>query len=141
MATCAALAALLGALGSSTPAAARQGRSVWDGVYTTEQAARGQESYEYACAGCHGVDLSGGDEAPILAGGEFTWTWNGLTVGTLFERIRKSMPVEDPSSVSRQEKADILAFVFSANEFPAGDSELPSRTSRLEDIMFEAIQQ
>ena len=118
---------------------AETNQSVWDGIYTEAQATRGQPLYEVSCAGCHGTDLGGGDEAPILVGGEFIWTWNGLTVGALFERIRKSMPVEDPSSVSRQEKADILAFMLSVNQFPSGDSELASRTSTLERITFEAI--
>ncbi len=116
-------------------------QSVWNGIYTEEQANRGQASYEASCAACHGADLSGGDEAPLLVGGEFVWTWNGLTVGALFERIRKTMPVEEPGSVSRQEKADILAFILSVNEFPSGDSELASRTSTLGRISFEALQQ
>ena len=50
------------------------------------------------------------------------------------------MPVEDPASVSRREKADILAYLLSSNNFPVGDAELASRTSVLERIMFEAIQ-
>jgi mono/diheme cytochrome c family protein len=28
-------------------------RSVWDGVYSDAQAARGREAYEYSCASCH----------------------------------------------------------------------------------------
>jgi len=139
-ATCLILGACLSALSSPATGASSQSQSVWSGVYTVEQAERGRSLYETACAGCHGVDLNGGDEAPVLAGGEFVWAWNGLTVGTLFERIRKTMPVEDPGSVSRQQKADILAFVLSVNNFPSGDSELPSRSSRLQRIMFEAIQ-
>ena len=140
-ATCLALGGLLTAPGSPATVGARQTQSVWNGIYTVDQAERGRPIYETACAGCHGANLTGGDEAPVLAGGEFVWTWNGLTVGALFERIRKSMPVDDPGSVSRQEKADILAFLFSVNEFPAGESELASRTSTLEQILFEAIQQ
>ncbi len=136
---CAISGAALGALWAP-PAAATQSPTVWDGIYTEEQALRGQQTYETACASCHGTDLSGGDEAPILSGGEFIWNWDGVTVGTLFERIRTSMPVEDPASVSRREKADILAYVLSSNDFPVGDAELASRTSVLERIMFEAIQ-
>ena len=35
-------------------------RSVWDGVYTQEQAQRGQSSYNQYCMACHGGSLSGG---------------------------------------------------------------------------------
>ena len=40
--------------------AARQARSVWDGVYTAEQALRGAPLYQQSCAECHGPDMSGG---------------------------------------------------------------------------------
>ena len=56
-------------------------RSVWDGVYTAEQAKRGQPLYVKACGSCHAGDLSGGESAPPLAGGEFMSNWTGLTAG------------------------------------------------------------
>lgn len=118
--------------------AARQVQSVWDGVYTVEQAQRGAPLYQQSCAECHGPDLAGGEMSPGLVGGEFVWNWNGLSVGDLFERLRVSMPQGMPNSVSRQEKADILAFLFEANDFPAGDTELASRTGMLAGINFLA---
>lgn len=124
------------ALGTAIAVGASQGGSVWDGVYTAEQAQRGAQFYEQACAECHGADLSGGEMAPSLVGGEFVWAWNGLSVGELFERLRVSMPQGVPSRVSRQEKADILAFMLEMNGFPAGDRELADRTERLAGIDF-----
>ena len=120
--------------------AAGQARTTWDGIYTEEQAARGEPLYQEWCASCHAPDLSGGDLAPGLVGGEFVWNWSGITVGQLFERLRISMPQENPSNVTRAEKADILAFMLYVNEFPAGEHELADRTNMLEQIMFEAIQ-
>ena len=35
-------------------------KSVWNGVYTSEQAARGTELYRGKCAECHGDDLEAG---------------------------------------------------------------------------------
>ena len=130
-------AAVVG-LGVGTGAAARQAQSVWDGVYTAEQAQRGAPLYQQSCAECHGPDLGGGEMSPGLVGGEFVWNWNGLSVGDLFERVRVSMPQGAPGSVSRQEKADILAFLFEANDFPAGDTELANRTGMLAGINFLA---
>jgi len=116
-----------------------QTQTVWDGMYTDEQAARGEMLYQEWCTSCHAPDLSGGDLAPGLAGGEFVWGWSGLTVGQLFERLRISMPQENPSSVTRAQKADILAFMLRANEFPVGEQELVGRSEILDQFMFEAV--
>jgi len=114
-------------------------RSVWDGVFTQDQASRGQSLYNKECAACHGQSLTGGEEAPPLSGGAFTSNWNGLTVGDLFERIRVSMPEGRPGTLSRQVNADILAYILSANQFPAGKSELVKETEILKQIKFEAV--
>jgi mono/diheme cytochrome c family protein len=113
-------------------------RSVWDGVYTQEQATRGQASYNKECAACHGQSLSGGEEAPPLSGGAFLANWNGLTVGDLFERIRVSMPEGRPGTLSRQQDADILAYILTGNQFPAGKTELNKETELLKQIRFES---
>ena len=133
-----AVVAVLAVCVAGPEVAARQVQSVWDGVYTVEQAQRGAPLYQQSCAECHGPDLAGGEMSPGLVGGEFVWNWNGLSVGDLFERLRVSMPQGMPNSVSRQEKADILAFLFEANDFPAGDTELASRTGMLAGINFLA---
>jgi mono/diheme cytochrome c family protein len=126
---------------SSTTTAASQTsdtKSVWDGVYTEEQAKRGGPLYSEYCASCHGPELMGGEMAPALASGDFLSGWDGLTVGDLFERIRISMPQNAPGSLSGQQNADILAFMFSANKFPAGQTELSNSAMMLKAIKFEA---
>jgi quinoprotein glucose dehydrogenase len=112
--------------------------SVWDGVYTQAQADRGKTAYTASCAGCHGQDLSGGEIAPPLAGGEFMSNWNGLTVGALFERTRTGMPPGAPGKVSRETKVDIIAYMLSFNKFPAGDRELPTQTAMMNTISIDA---
>lgn len=114
-------------------------RSVWDGVYTQDQSARGQSLYIKECAPCHGPSLAGGEEAPPLSGGAFTANWNGVTVGDLFERIRVSMPEGRPGTLSRQQNADILAYILSGNQFPPGKAELAKETELLKQIKFEAV--
>lgn len=111
---------------------------MWDGVYTPEQSTRGQALYNKDCAGCHGQSLSGGEEAPPLSGGAFLANWNGLTVGDLFERIRVSMPEGRQGTLSRQQNADVLAYILTGNQFPAGKSELPKETELLKQIKFES---
>jgi mono/diheme cytochrome c family protein len=112
-------------------------RSVWDGVYTEEQAKRGEEMYRKECASCHGDTLVGGGGAAPLTGGNFLSNWNGLTVGDLFDRIRKTMPQGTPGKLNKQQDADVLAYVLSFNKFPAGKAELQKQVEFLREIRFE----
>jgi quinoprotein glucose dehydrogenase len=122
----------------STVHAQPPAKSIWDGVYSEAQAMRGKALYSQECASCHGSELTGGEMAPPLSGGEFMAGWDGLTVGDLFERVRISMPQNSPGSLSGQQNADILAFVFSSNKFPAGAEEMPKEAGILKTIKFEA---
>ena|SRR5438874_10099050 len=109
-------------------------KTTWSGVYTEAQAKRGEALYGQYCTKCHGPDLSGADAAPPLTGGEFNSGWNDLTVGDLFERLRITMPADKPGTVSRQDNADIAAFLLAKNGFPAGNGELPTQTEILKGI-------
>ena len=119
-------------------AAAQTTRSVWDGVYTPEQAGRGDALYAANCASCHGTALTGGESAPPLTGGEFFSNWNGLTVGDLFERIRITMPADGPGRLTREQDADILAFMLSVSQFPPGKTEMEHQTEVLKQIRFDS---
>src|SRR6266478_9843126 len=112
--------------------------SVWDGVYTKDQAKRGESLYVQNCSSCHGPDLSGNDEAAPLTGAAFLANWDGLTVGDLTERVRVSMPPNKLGTVSRQQIVDILSYVLSFNNFPAGKIELDPRAELLKQIRIEA---
>ena len=112
-------------------------RSVWDGVYTKEQASRGKDAYTQECMKCHAENLAGGEDAPALAGADFLGRWNTKSVGALFESIRKTMPSDDPGSLSTRQCADIVAYVLSMNEFPAGQKELENEAGPLNEIRIE----
>ena len=114
-------------------------RFQWDGVYTLEQAGRGEKLYAEKCSSCHGPDLNGGEMAPGLIGGEFTSNWNDLTLGDLLDRIRITMPQNAPESLSRDESAAIVAFVLQKGNYPPGKSELPTQTGMLQNYKFLAM--
>jgi len=114
-------------------------RSVWDGVYTAEQAKRGEPLYAQYCSSCHGSTFEGGEMAPPLAGGAFNANWNGLSLGDLSERIRISMPQNSPGSLTRQQYVDILATMLGGGEFPQGKTELPREVDVLKQITFESM--
>ena len=116
-------------------------RSVWDGVYTKDQAKRGGSFYLQECSNCHGQELQGADMTPALTGLAFTANWDGLTLGDLFERIRITMPADRPGSLARQQIADILAYLLIVNKFPDGETELPREVQALKQILFQANKQ
>ena len=129
--------AAFGREGGQVVAAPGGAKTVWDGVFSKEQAERGAATYKSACSECHGNDLAGDGFAPALAGGEFMGNWNDLSVGDLFERIRISMPPSGPSSVTPAQKADIVAHLMNQNKFPAGTVELEAKTEALKLIKIE----
>src|SRR5580698_10464618 len=104
--TCAIAIVGSGALLSQT------GKSVWDGVYTVQQAARGAALYAENCASCHADDLLGTGNMPALTDKGFRKEWDGQSVGDLFERMSTSMPADRPGKLSREVDADILAFIL-----------------------------
>ena len=130
------LAALL-ALPCATGAAlsARQeGRTVRDGVYTEEQAVRGEQVYQDQCTFCHLDDLMGDAFATPLIDDAFTLRWNGSTLGDLMIVTQVTMPADQPNTLSTEQVADVIAFLLKMNEYPAGDEELPADQEALEAI-------
>ncbi len=115
-------------------AAAAASKTVWDGVFTEEQATRGEAAYKDNCSSCHGDDMAGDGFAPALAGGDFAGNWNELTLGDLYERMRISMPPNGPNTVTNAQKADILAHIMDFNKYPAGTTELEPKTEVLKTI-------
>lgn len=107
----------------SSAAQGKAGKSVWDGVYTNEQAARGKELFLKNCSVCHMEDLKSG-EAPALVGEEFLSHWEDMTVDDLFFRVRLTMPQDSPGSLPRPVYLDIITFMMQSNRFPAGTEEL-----------------
>lgn len=111
---------VVGARDGQQPAA----QTVWDGVYSDAQASRGKNAYRKECASCHLESLGGADMGPALVGDAFLMTWLDLSVGDLYERVRISMPQDNPASLSREQYADIVAYMLQVNKFPTGAGEL-----------------
>lgn len=119
--------------------ALQDARTVSDGVYTDEQAKRGRAIYEQHCARCHGPTLAGGEVAGPLVGPIFGANWNGVSMADMVERTKVTMPLDGPGKMSRQQIADVLAYVLSANKFPAGKTELPRQAEMLGLIKFQPL--
>jgi mono/diheme cytochrome c family protein len=113
-------------------------RTVWNGVYTTEQAARGKAAYATSCASCHGATLTGIDVAPPLTGSGFLNNWNNTNAGDLFDRIHTTMPQNAPGSLGGKTVSDIEAYILQANGMPAGNLALPPSAAMMAGIKITA---
>jgi mono/diheme cytochrome c family protein len=122
------------ALAAATPGAQQPARTTNDAVFTEAQAKRGGALYQAVCAMCHGAALDGVEAAPPLTGSRFAGSWNDAPVGDLAERIRISMPQDNPGTLGRQQTADLVAYLLSVNRAPAGQTELPGDAETLNAI-------
>lgn len=101
--------------------------TVWQGVYSDAQAARGKVEYTTHCANCHRDDLSGYND--ILKGARFMEKNRESTIHSFFDKTRTTMPRGAPASLTDKVYVDIVSYVLKVNEFPAGAQEL-----RIEDL-------
>ena len=124
--------------GAATRAPQDATRTTWSGVYTEDQAKRGEAVYAKACASCHGPELDGVDQASPLAGKDFAAGWDTLSLSDLFTRIKVSMPADKPGSLTPEEVAQTIAFILRKNGFPAGASELGTQADTLKSITYVA---
>ncbi len=119
-------------------------RSVWDSVFTQAQAARGDSLYKGSCASCHGAALQGGvtptgDDAAPLVGPAFMASWDGQTLGDMYDKIFSAMPVDKPKTLDKQLIVDVMAHMLNQNHFPAGSKELEPDVERLKEVKFVPV--
>jgi hypothetical protein len=138
---CSALAGVV----STAAGQPRATRTIWEGVYSEAQAARGEKAYKLSCGYCHKDDLTGGffddgnGRAPALAGARafdssFDKRWTGKTVGEMVIDVGTAMPQQDPGSLPPETYVDIITFLLSKNGVPAGAAELPPDLEKLQEI-------
>lgn len=124
--------------GDCSSALAQAAPTVWDGVYTEEQADRGKTSFDRTCSPCHGVNLRGTPGGPGLVGGDFQFSFGDKTPAEIFNFAKGNMPPEAPGSLSAQTYVNIVAHILRGNEFPAGKKELPNDPAALAEIRITA---
>lgn len=103
--------------------------STKSGVYSREQAIRGQDIYAGNCKSCHTPESH--------TGAMFHSKWTGRTLSELYVYIRDQMPKNDPGTLSPQENADVLAYLLRMNRMPAGDTDLPADSAALKSIRID----
>lgn len=126
-------------VGATTLLLAQSATTVWDGVFTAEQAVRGQSGYQKACGSCHGTGLEGDGFAPPLIGEPFTDRWQGGSVGDLLLVVKTTMPQDRPGSLSADAYADIVAYLLKMNNYPAGQRELSQDPDQYKNVRFSRV--
>ncbi len=96
-------------------------KNIWDGVYSSAQAARGRDTFDNTCSRCHMADLSGGENPP-LKGGVFLGHWLEDSLNPLFMKMNKMPPRGD--KLSEAQYLDVLSYVLQTNGFPEGQADL-----------------
>ena len=111
---------------SGVVAARTQGASANDGVYTTEQAAKGKELYGQACESCH--------QPSKFSGTEFARAFGSKPLSEI-DAAMAEMPMDNPGSLKREDIATLIAFFLEMNKYPAGDTPLNGEADALKAIM------
>jgi S-disulfanyl-L-cysteine oxidoreductase SoxD len=115
---------------------AQDAKSTSTGVFTGEQAKRGEAAYQRVCASCHGTDLHSTEaEAPDLTEGAFKFGWQGKTIAERFELIRTTMPPNKAGSLDDQAYLDIVTYILRFNNVPAGSQALQPDINMLKQIV------
>jgi mono/diheme cytochrome c family protein len=120
---------IAGLLTISSSRLVAQSRTTQTGVYSAEQAARGEDVYAGMCKSCHA--------AATHTGVAFEKSWDGRSLSELFGYISTKMPKNEPGSLAPEEYADVLAYLLKLNQMPVGKTELPPDTIVLGRIRIE----
>jgi mono/diheme cytochrome c family protein len=91
--------------GAPAAAATDVPRTVLAGVFTSAQAARGEQTFQRNCSSCH---------VPTQFSGEvFQIVWKDRPVGELYEVMSETMPEGAPGSLSPGEYTGIISDITS----------------------------
>jgi hypothetical protein len=75
---------------------------------------------------------------PALAGKDFLASWQGKTVGDLFDKTSTTMPATAPGSLTPAQAADIVSYMLASSRYKSGSAELVSKTEALNQIKIDA---
>jgi len=111
--------------------------TVWDGIYSVEQATRGGSEFQVSCLRCHRSDVDATNPDARLLGKAFMSRWREYDIESFFSFLKASMPHRDPGSLPDESYTDIVAHVLYLNKFPSGEKELLAES--LDGIQIEGL--
>ena len=96
-------------------AEAEAGVTTTQGVFSEEQATRGEDVFYNICAECHFEEDFGGP---------FIQSWVGASVKDLVDEIVATMPEDNPGGLPTEQYLDVVTYMFKLNGMPTGEDEL-----------------
>ncbi len=98
-------------------------------------ASQGRPIYRARCASCHGADGEGGSGGNLAGRGPLTDADPDQTIGnywpyatTLFDYIRRAMPMDAPATLNNDEVYAVSAYLLYLNQIVGLDERLDART-------------
>jgi cytochrome c5 len=104
-------------------------RSTLEGVYTTAQADKGEDTYYGICVTCH--------PRGTYAGDGFKKNWNGRPLSDLYDWVLNKMPKSAPGTLSPAESIQVIAYILRENKMPPGKVALPASAATLGSIRIQ----
>src|SRR5215470_12022784 len=92
----------------------KAGKTIWDGVYSADQAKRGEAVFSANCRKCHSTGF-------YRTG--FVERWREEKLTGFFNWISTMMPRDRPGFLKPNDYLDIAAYIMSNNDVPAGSQE------------------
>ena len=112
-------------------------RSVWSGVYSPAQAARGEKAYLLdECGNCHD-EVGGASGVTQLVGAIFMADWDKQSALVLARHMHANT-MSNPGDIRIVEATDLIAYILRENGVPAGSSDLPTDLHALARIRMDA---
>lgn len=114
--------------------ASAAGTTVWDGIYTDDQAEAGATQIADHCAKCHGNAMRGSPAGPSVISNLMPM-FGDQPLSSLYDYITTQMPKGNPGSLSEGDYGVILARILQLAGVPSGKTELPLTSAELEPIL------
>jgi len=102
-------------------------KTINDGVYTQAQAEKGQKVFEQYCAACHVKEFY---QAKFMS-------WKGQPLSDLYDSMSATMPEDNAGALMLQEYTDVMAYILSILEHPAGEKVLDHNDGSMNAIIIE----
>lgn len=112
--------------GTASSASARTSMS---GIFSQKQASAGRTVYSMQCSACHSTSAH--------TGPAFMKSWQGRTVWDLYAFLKDNMPQSEPGALTDQEYIQVVSYMLSLNQMPAGQQDLPVNQALLKSIRID----
>jgi len=103
--------------------------TVLKGVYSDDQAKKGESTYGKFCVACH--------EATEHSGDYFEDKWAGSALVEYFLKIKTTMPDDEPGKLNDQQYTDIVAYMLKLTGYPSGPTAIPNDPEKMRAILIE----